>query len=145
MRIASTASVSAASGIAIVEQGEYRGAFGQKGVFRRIGLASSRRRARCEPAVGDACFAAEGGAVPGQPDRHAGGRALVAAAAVGAIGALARIEHHLREVEPPGRQAETFERLRRFLNGEQPLEGALRVLPLASVQAARPPARSSTR
>jgi hypothetical protein len=62
---------------------------------------------------------------------------------IGAKRALARIEDDLGEVEPPGRKAQTFERLRRFFNGEQPLERALRLLPGA--RAARPAARSSTR
>jgi len=41
---------------------------------------------------------------------------------IGAKRALARIEDDFGEVEPPGRKAQTFERLRRFFNGEQSLE-----------------------
>ena len=53
---------------------------------------------------------------------------------IGAKRALARIEDDLGEVEPPGRKTQTFEPLRRFFNGEQPLERALRLLPGAGVQ-----------
>ena len=130
--------------IAIVEQREHRGARGEKGMLGGIGLAVQQSARALQPAFGDALFAAERGAVPGEPDRDASGRRLIAALAIGAKRALARIEDDLGEVEPPGREAETFERLRRFLNGEQPLEGALRLLPLAGLEGRAAPARSST-
>lgn len=84
--------------------------------------------------VGDAFFTAEGGAVPANPDRDARGRHLIAAVAVGAIGALARIEHDVREVEPPRGEAEALQRFRCFLDRQRTFERALRLLPGARVQ-----------
>ena len=115
--------------VAVVEQGEHRRPRGEKGVLRRVGLSFQQPARALEPAFGDTLFAAERGAVPGDPDCDAGGRRVIAAAAIGTKGALARIEDDLGEVEPPRRQAQTFERFGRLLDRQQPFEGFLRLRP----------------
>ena len=115
--------------IAVVQEGEDRGASGQKSVFGGVRLPFQQAARALEPALGDAFFAPERGTVPCDPDGDPGGRQLIAAAAVRAIRALAGIEHDGRQIEPPRRQAEAFERFRRFLGLHRPFEGLERLLP----------------
>ena len=59
---------------------------------------------------------------------------MIAAAAIRAERALARIEDDLGQVQPPRRQAQTFECFRCFLDREQSLEGLLRLRPGAGLE-----------
>src|SRR5206468_2757032 len=85
----------------------------EKRVLRRLALSVEQTSGALEPALRHTFFAAEGGAVPADPDGEAGGRYHVAAAAVCTVGALARGEHDVGEVQPPCGEAETLERLER--------------------------------
>ena len=70
----------------------------------RIGLEKAARALK--PAVADRALAAERPVVPGQPHRDARRRRLIAALQIQAVGALARVEHRLGEIEPPSGQSE---------------------------------------
>ena len=67
-----------------------------------------------QPAVGHGVLAAKRPVVPREPDRDARGAARSPRSQIQAVGALARVEHHVGEIEPPGGQPEPFERLGRF-------------------------------
>jgi hypothetical protein len=69
-----------------------------------------------QPSVGHAPFTAKGGTVPRDPDGDARRRDLIATAAVPTIGALARVEYDVCQVEPPGGKTEPFERFRRLFD-----------------------------
>ena len=71
---------------------------------------------------------------PRPADRDARRRRLIAPAAIGAERALARIEDDFGQVQPPRRQAQTFERFRRFLDREQAFEDLLCLLPRAGLE-----------
>ena len=132
--MASAASASASSGLPSSSRAKTAARAARKACSGESGCPSSSRRARWSQPL----------ATPSSPRKAALSQAIqtarraadttVAAAAVGAIGALARIEHDVREVEPPRRQAETFERFRRFLDRQRPFEGVLRLLPGARLE-----------
>src|SRR4030095_13949606 len=103
-------------------------------VLRRIRASVEQTTRSLQPALGNAFLCTERGTVPREPDGHASRRSLIAALAVGTEGALARVEHDLGEIEPPCGEAETFERLRRFLHRQQVLENAVRLRPIALIQ-----------
>jgi hypothetical protein len=87
-----------------------------------------------QPAFGHTVFPTERGAVPGDPDRNPGGWQHLATIAIGEIRPLPRIEHDLGKIEPPGGDAEPFERLRCRLARQCPLEGELRLQPIAGLE-----------
>ena len=64
--------------VAVVEQREDRATRGEKGVFRRVGLALEQTARTFEPAFRDAFFSAKRAAVPRDPDSHPGCRYLIA-------------------------------------------------------------------
>ena len=135
--------------IPIVQQREHGVASGEKRVLRRVGLSFQQTAGALEPAFGDAFFAAERGAVPRHPDGDAGGGSVIAAAAVAAKRAFARVEHHVREVEPPRGEPKPFERLGRLFDLQETLERACSCLQpgprLSRDRLAVPPVRSVDR
>src|SRR5262249_21634980 len=79
-----------------------------------------------EPSVRDGKCAAEVELVGGKPGCHSGCARRVSPTAIEAKRALARIEGRLRVIEPPGRPAQSLQRLWCFLSHErrrEPLAG----------------------
>ena len=95
---------------------------------RQASRAQARARAgragdaRAQPAGRDGGRAMEIELIGRQPGGHPGRARGVPALPVEAVGALARREHRLRVVEPPGRPAQSFERLGRLPVAERDLE-----------------------
>ena len=79
-----------------------------------------------QPALGDRCGSVEVELVRREPGRHPRRAGHVAVLSVAAVGTLARVEHRLGVVEPPGRPAQALERLRRLVRR---LEGCARGFP----------------
>ncbi len=75
-----------------------------------------------QPAVRDRVFTAERPAVPREVDGDTRGAGAIVALAVQAVRTFTRVEEDLGKIEPPRRDAETFERFRTFAQGQRGLE-----------------------
>ena len=118
-------------GIAVVEERPDAGARSEPGVLGSIGQALEETPRPLQPAVGHRLLAAERRRVPRQPHRQSRRAQAVAALAIAAVGALARVEHDVGKIEPPRREAKTFERLGTFLQPQHVFERLVRGFPLA--------------
>ncbi len=120
--------------IAIVEQREDPASQRQPRMFGRVGMAVQDPAGLLEPSVGDRLFTAERGGVPGEPDRHPRRAEAVVALSIDAIGALPDVEHHVGQIEPPGGEAEAFERLGVLFDAQMRFERDVRRWPVAAAK-----------
>ena len=111
---------------------------GKERMFRRFRLTFEETPRTLQPPLRHAFFTAEGGAVPRDPDGNTGGGDVVAAAAIAPERAFARVEDDVGAIEPPGGQAEAFERFRRLFDLQRALERALCVRPCSRLERGAP-------
>ena len=103
-------------------------------MFSRVRPSIEQAARPLQPAFGNTFLSAKGGTVPCEPDGDPGRSILIIAVAIGAEGALTRVEDDLAAIEPPSREPETFERLGDLLDRQDAFEGLLRIRPCACVQ-----------
>jgi hypothetical protein len=115
--------------IVAAEQGGLTIAQQQPAVLGRLLVAREEAARSLQPSRRDSGIAAEGMAVPDEPESDAGGAELVALVAVEPEGALAGVEGKRDVIEPPRREPEVFQDLRGLADGEAGLEVSASILP----------------
>jgi hypothetical protein len=118
-----------AVGVVVLEEAQRALPDVQPRAFRAGWMVLEQPASALQPAAGHGVLAAEGPVIPGQPDGDPGRAGGVIAFAVKAERPLARVEHDVREIQPPRRQAQPLERLRRFAGGERGVERRARLGP----------------
>ncbi len=120
--------------IAFLEQRERPRTAFQPGAFDARGLLLEQPARALQPAVRHGALTAERPAVGREPHRHTCGAELIAGRKKETIGALARVEHDVAEIEPPRGEAQSFERVSRLALAERRLERVASLRPRAARQ-----------
>ena len=120
--------------IAIVEQRKDAAAQREPRVFRGFGTALEEAMRALQPTVCHRVLAAERRRVPGQPHRNPRGSERIVALAINAVGALPHIEDDVSEIEPPGGETQSFERLGLFLYLKRRFKCQASRLPISAIE-----------
>ena len=118
--------------VSIVEQGEDTSPQRQPRMFCRIRKTLQQAMCPLQPPVRNCLLAPERRRVPGEPDGHPRRSEAVVAFTIQAVRAFAGVEHDVGQVEPPGGQAQTFERLGIFSGLQRRFERDAGGLPVAT-------------
>ena len=103
-------------------------------MFGRIRTALQEPMSPLEPPVRNRLLAPERRRVPGEPDGHPRRSQAVVALTIDAIRAFADVEHDVGQIEPPGGEPQTFERLGIFLGLQRQFEREAGRLPVATTK-----------
>ena len=126
-----------AIGIAVLEQGGVALANREERALGAVAMAVEQLMRAPQPALRHRLLPAERGVVPADPHRHPRRANRVLAIEIQPIRAFARVEHDIREVEPPRGRREAFERFGCRVSLQRLLEGPPRVAPFAACERRR--------
>ena len=87
-----------------------------------------------QPPVRNRLLAPERRRIPGEPDGHPRCPQAIVALTIDAIRAFADVEHDVGQIEPPGGEPQTFERLGIFLGLQRQFEREAGRLPVATTK-----------
>src|SRR4029077_13277038 len=121
-------------GVAVLEQRERAFAEFEPRELRNLSVALEQAPRALQPTIGDGVLAPEGPVVPSHPDGDSRRAHGVLAILIQAVSSLPYVEHDGGEIEPPGGDAEPFERLRRLLLRYRALERLARFRPGATFE-----------
>src|SRR6476646_10681632 len=103
-------------------------------MFCRIRTVRQQPMSPLQPPVRNRLLAPERGRIPGEPEGHPRCPQAIVALTIDAIRAFADVAHDLGQVEPPGGEPQTFERLRILLGLQRQFEREAGRLPVATTK-----------
>src|SRR6185295_14102604 len=103
-------------------------------MFCRIRAALQEPMSPLEPPVRNRLLAPERRGIPGEPYGHPRRAQAVVALTVDAICALADVEHDVSKIQPPGGEAQAFERFGILLGLQRRFERAAGRRPVATAE-----------
>jgi len=103
-------------------------------MFCRIRTALQEPTSPLEPPVRDRLLAPERCSIPGEPYGHPRCSEAIVALTIDAIRAFADVEHDVGQIEPPGGEPQTFERVGIFVGLQRHFEREAGRLPVASTK-----------